>query len=344
LRLAALQATGIEVWTSPQWRLEATAWLDQQLASHGLKRTSAVAQPHLRPWATLLTAHTTGGPVWLKATGPANAFEAGLYELLQRTVPKRVLAPLALDLERGWILLPDGGAALADRLAGARLADALTAILRCYAGLQRDLAPKSDTALALGVADMRAEIMPTRFDEALETVERSNAGRSQLGRETLREVAALRETYRSWCERLAAAPGAASLDHNDLHPWNMLVPRLDRPDQVRFYDWGDAVIAHPFACMLVPLGWAQRRLDTTLDAPTLVRIRDAYLEVFGDLAPHNELVETLELACRVGKIARALTWARAVAQTDPDELDDHSALAPLVTLRSLLDDSYLGGA
>jgi hypothetical protein len=33
-----------------------------------------------------------------------------------------------------------------------------------------------------------------------------------------------------------------------------------------------------------------------------------------------------------------------VAQADPDELDDHSARAPLVTLRSLLDNSYLGGA
>ena len=344
MQLAAPQRTGIEVWTSLQWRLEATDWLDEQLSSHGITRTSAVAQPHLRPWATLLTASTTLGRVWLKATGPANAFEAGLYELLQRRVPNRVLAPLALDLERAWILLPDGGAPLADRLAGAPLTDALASVLRCYAGLQVDFAPASSSALALGVADMRAQIMPTRFDEALETVARSNAGRGRLARETLREVAALRETYRSWCERLAAAPGAASLDHNDLHPWNMLVPRLDRPDQVRFYDWGDAVIAHPFACMLVPLGWAQRRLATTLDAPDLARIRDAYLEVFGDLAPHTELVETLELACRVGKIARALTWARAVAQTDPDELDDHSAHAPLVTLRSLLDNSYLGGA
>jgi hypothetical protein len=110
------------------------------------------------------------------------------------------------------------------------------------------------------------------------------------------------------------------------------------------YDWGDAVIAHPFACMLVPLGWAQNRLAITLDAPELLRIRDAYLGPFRDLAPHAELVSTLELACRVGKVARALTWARAVAQSDPDELDEWYANAPLLCLRSLLDASYLGGA
>jgi Phosphotransferase enzyme family len=334
-----------DVWRSASWHELATSWLDEELASAGIRRTGSVEQPHLRPWATVLTAPTTQGPVWLKATGPAAAFEAGLYVLLSQVSPKRALAPIAVDTHRGWILLPDGGEPLGVRLAGADLADALAAVLRRYAELQRDFAPEAEAALALGVADMRPEVMPTRFAEAVEAVGPSVADRGDDGdREALREVAALHATYRSWCERLAESAGAASLDHNDLHPWNMLVPRLDRPDEVRFYDWGDAVIAHPFACMLVPLGWTQHRLSTSLDGPDLLRIRDAYLEMFSDLAPHAELVATLELACRVGKVARALTWARAVAQSDPDELDDHYARAPIACLRSLLDDSYLGGA
>ncbi len=337
--------TGTEVWGSARWRVAATVWLDAQLASAGIRRTGPVEQPHLRPWATVLTAPTTAGPVWLKATGPGTAFEAGLSELLGRVVPNCVLAPLAVDLSRGWLLLPDGGPPLADRLAGADLAGALAAVLRRYAQLQRVFAATAGTALALGVADMRAQVMPARFDEAVETVGRLVADHGDAtGREALGEVAALRATYRSWCARLAAAPGAASLDHNDLHPWNMLVPRLDRPGQVRFYDWGDAVVAHPFACMLVPLSWAQHRLGTGLDAPELHRIRDAYLDVFSDLAPHAELVETLQLACRVAKVARSLTWARAIAQSDPGELSDHHAIAPLACLRSLRDASYIGGA
>jgi hypothetical protein len=337
--------SGIQVWGSARWSELATSWLDEQLASRGIRRTGAVEQPHLRPWATVLSAPTTHGRVWLKAVGPAAAFEPGLYELLARVVPKRALTPLAVDISRGWIALPDGGAPLGGRLAGAELADALAVIVRCYAELQRDFASETEAALGLGVADMRPDVMPRRFDEALEAVGRAIGDRGGVGdRKTLREVAALRGTYRSWCERLTATVGTASLDHNDLHPWNMLVPRLDRPHEVRFYDWGDAVIAYPFTCMLVPLGWAQQRLASSLHAPELLRIRDAYLEPFSDLAPHAELVATLELACRVGKVARALTWARAVAQSDPDELDDHFANAPLACLRSLRDDSYLGGA
>jgi hypothetical protein len=104
------------------------------------------------------------------------------------------------------------------------------------------------------------------------------------------------------------------------------------------------VVAHPFASLLVALGWAHHRLKLGLDASAFLRIRDAYLEVFSDLAPHGELVEAIELACRVGKVARALTWERALRESDPDAVDDFYASAPMLCLRSLLDDSYLGGA
>jgi Phosphotransferase enzyme family len=242
-------------------------------------------------------------------------------------------------------LLPDGGPPLADRLAGAALVAALAAVLARYGELQRDFAPHTGAALSIGVADMRPQVMPARFEEALESAGRSVAGLgSDSARDVLRQVATLRGTYRSWCERLAAAPGTASLDHNDLHPWNMLVPRLGQPRRVRFYDWGDAVIAHPFAAMLVPLTWTQRRLAGSLHAPELTQIRDAYLHVFSDIAPHPQLVATLELACRVGKVARALTWTRAIAQSNPGQLDEQYANAPLACLRSLLDSSYVGGA
>ncbi len=76
-------------------------------------------------------------------------------------------------------------------------------------------------------------------------------------------------------------------------------------------------------------------------------MRDAYLAGFADLAGPAELVETLELACRVGQIARALIWHRAV-QTGPDDdaaaVDQDFLRAPFETLAAVLDDRYLGGA
>lgn len=103
------------------------------------------------------------------------------------------------------------------------------------------------------------------------------------------------------------------------------------------------MLAHPFACMLVPLGYVQSKLGCHLDGPALLRVRDAYLEVFADLGQPGELVEALELACHVGKVARALVWHRALTAEGPADTGEFAG-APLETLATLLDESYLGGA
>jgi hypothetical protein len=126
---------GVVVWSSPQWRAEAVAWLDARLADAGVDRTGDVDQPHLRPWATALSAPTTAGTVWLKAAGPGTAFEVGLYGVLHRAAPDHVLAPLATDTARGWMVLPDGGPPLGERLAGPALIDAMAAVLSHYGWL-----------------------------------------------------------------------------------------------------------------------------------------------------------------------------------------------------------------
>ena len=97
---------------------------------------------------------------------------------------------------------------------------------------------------------------------------------------------ALRPDVARWCAELADAPGGASIDHNDLYPDNVFAGPPPRA-----YDWGDSVVAHPFASMLVTAGLHGRARRS--------RLRDAYLDGFADLAPHAELVRTLELARRL---------------------------------------------
>ena len=311
-------------------------WLDERLAASGIRRTGEVSQPHLRPWATALRAPTDRGPVWLKAAGPETAFEVALYQLLERAAPERVLAPIASDPGRGWVVLPDGGVTLGERLGELDPVEAVAVVLPEYGRLQRDLAPRVDELLRLGLADMRAAVMPRRFEEAVEAVGRYVGRRgTEADRETLRRVVAMRERFGEWCARLQGAAVGASLDHNDLHWWNVFVD-----GRVRFYDWGDSVVAHPFASMLLGLGMLRRQLGVGADDPAVVRPRNAYLEVFGDLASRAELVEELELACQVGKVGRALSWHRALRMGGDEEAGEF-ADGPLVALGSLLSDSWL---
>jgi len=290
-------------------------WMDDRLAAAGIVRTGPVPEPRVRAWGTVLTAPTDRGPVWLKAPGPRTVFEVGLYEVLAAAVPDRVLTPIAADTERGWLLLPDGGPTLGGDLD--TVLSGLAEVLPRYAVLQRDLSSHVDSMLAAGVTDMRPTAMPARFDEAVE-VARSRADHP-ADDAAIDAVVALRPEFLTWCDRLAASPVPASLDHNDLHPGNVFAAGT------RFYDWGDAVVAHPFASMLVTLGIL--RVVHDLDDATLHRLRDAYLEPFTDLAPRAELVAEVELACRVAKPARALVWERALAAGDGEY-----RRAPLETL------------
>jgi hypothetical protein len=73
--------------------------------------------------------------------------------------------------------------------------------------------------------------------------------------------------------------------------------------------------------------------------PAVTRPRDAYLEVWSDLAPRAELVAEQELACWVGKVARALTWDRSLRAQGHDQAGEF-ADAPLQHVKGLLAGSW----
>lgn len=298
-------------------------WVDARLAEAGLHRTGDITCVHDRPWATVYTAPTTGGLVWLKVPGPGSRFEVPLYELLARVAPDRIPHPIALDLDLGLLLLPDGGATLGAQLGELDVTEALVTTLPQYGQLQRDLVPHTDNLLSFGVTDMRPAIMPARFDEAVAV-----AGPPRAVRE-------MRATFAEWCARLGASPIPASLDHNDLHLWNIFFAG----GQARFYDWGDSVVSHPFASLLFLVAVVRDKLGAGPDDPVVTRPRDAYLEVWSDVAPRAELVAEQELACWVGKVARALTWDRTLRAHGYDQAREF-ADAPRQHLTGLLAGSW----
>ena len=323
---------GVTAWSSEAWRRGALDWIDERLGASGIQRLGEPGTGRVRPWSAVLELPTSVGSVWFKATAPATSFEVGLYELLARVEPDFTLKPIASDRRLGWVLLPDGGPTLGQQ----RGVERFGAVFPAYARFQLRFAPHAGEAIAVGVGDMRPERLPGRFAEARGLVgDASDA--SELAAHLEQMVPAVSE----WSARLASSELPASLDHNDLHPGNVLG---DPGEGVRLYDWGDAVIAHPFAAMLVPLGVVRSHLGgAALDDPALTRVRDLYLAEFAEFAAHDELVEQLELACRLAKIARALTWERALrtASEQGQEMDGLFATAVAGHLRSLLDDSYL---
>ena len=151
---------------------------------------------------------------------------------------------------------------------------------------------------------------------------------------TLQRLRALTPTVRQWAADLAGSAVPPSLDHNDLHAWNLLCPDGDL-GHPRTYDWGDAVVGHPFASLMVVLRGLTDGGSFGPDSPQVHRVRDAYLAEFEDLAPYPALLRDLELADRSARVGRALSWIAVLdagGETAPGEL----AGAPLHWLSTLL--------
>ncbi len=326
-------------WAQSTWLDDATNWIDGRLREAGRRRIGPVADLRVRPWSATFSVPTEQGACWLKACAPDTRFEVGIYRILSVAVPEQILLPLAVDRDRGWLLLPDGGRAIgglfdnSEAAKSARRADQLSQALRQYGALQRAVAPRVDDLLAAGVADMRPAVMPARFDEAVERTRNVLRPADIDERQQLAAVEKLRGRFADWSAELAESTLPASLDHNDLHVENVL------PGQgpYRFFDWGDAVVAHPFACLLVPLSILATLRGVTTGDPSVQASRSEYLAGFAS-DPAASLSRAADLAVRAAVVARALVWDRAIAmqRTAGEQVDPDWVTAPLESLSRLL--------
>ena len=284
--------TGAATWTDADWRDGALRWATDRLAERGLTLDGEPEQPHIRAWSTAFRLPVPGGAVWLKSVGPGSSQEPALVGALGQWVPEHVLVPLAVHRERRLLLLPDGGSTMR-AVGGASSLEAWEAMLGDYAQLQVELVPHAEEMVGLGVPDLRPDRLPELARDLLEDDEVA------AGRPSRRLTAEVRDRLLDGsARRFARCAGAgglrdpAPLQHDDLHDANVFVG----DGRHRFFDWGDASVAHPFLSLLVPLRVAARALGVAPGDPVLRRLRDAYLEPWSGYGSPAELREWADLA------------------------------------------------
>jgi hypothetical protein len=134
---------------------------------------------------------------------------------------------------------------------------------------------------------------------------------------------------------LTATGICASVQHDDLHGGNILVGSAGD----RFFDWGDAVVAHPFSTLTVTFNSIAHKTGIAQDDPVFEGIEDVYLEAWSDVAPRGELERAADVARVFGCIGRSLAWERALAALAVDEMDgfEDSIAGWLVAFSGRLD-------
>src|SRR6266536_5133962 len=252
-------------WSEPWWLAEAEAWIREHADV-----TGELDQFHVRPWSTVIRVPTPGAQLYFKAVGAGFMFEPALTARLFELKPDRVTALVALDVERGWMLMRDGGRRLREVvLSPADLRHWELALPR-YAELQIAAAPVAGELLALGVPDSRLSVLPGQLRALL-----GEPVRGLTPSEQERVLAALPE-FEAMCDELAGYGVPETTQHDDLHDGQVFV----QAGQYRIFDWGDSCVSHPFHSLTVTLRATAAKLDLEPGGPEVQRLRDAYLEPF----------------------------------------------------------------
>ena len=299
-------------WARAGWLEEVLAWLEPELARLG---RSLVAVEQVKHWAisSVLRVRTDGPDVYFKVSARLPLFveEGPLTAALAERFPGFVPSPLAVEPERGWLVL-----SAFDDLVGWKAPLALRCeLLSRFAALQRQSARQVDALLAAGCLDRRLEVLERQI-EPLVTDPRAV---SRLEPAEVDELRARVPAFREACRRLARLGPPPTLVHGDLHPDN--VAWID--GELAYFDWTDACIAHPLID-LHSLAWVE---DESARAAQL----DAYLAAWdGAVSP-----EAVELARIVTPLHHAVSYRTIVAGLEPTagpELDaTHSFLREALT-------------
>ena len=287
--------------------------------------TGPIEQPHVRPWSTAMRVPTDDATAWFKASGPGAAHEGPLLEVFRRRGIEHVLLPLAVHPERPWLLFDDGGPTLrATRPDGTGDHDiaAWERILPEYAVLQRSVESEEirDEMLVAGVPDGR----PSRLSGELARLLEDDVAWSRIMDDERVAADAARRRLRgsltaveAAVAELEAAGIPASIQHDDLHGGNILVG----PDGDRFFDWGDAVIGHPFSTLTTTFNSIAHHTGRVLDDPVFEGLRDVYTQAWSDRLPAADQARVVALARALGCVSKSLAWERNLTGLEPDEMD-----------------------
>ncbi|HYJ68032.1 MAG TPA: phosphotransferase [Nocardioidaceae bacterium] len=304
-------------WTTSAWRDEASSWIDQILRERGINRTGDIEQPRIRFWSTQLTVPTDSGRVWFKENCPDQSFEARLVDLLADLVPDHVVAPLAIEPDRGWMLSPDAGPTLQE--AAGHGVDLWVRLAANWADLQRRVAPYADRLLATDIPASPPSEAPSLIAERTEEYAALPVDDPRhLDADAAAGLRSALPTITRWAEQVVALGLPMTLDHNDLHANNAFLPR-DGEEHLRFFDFGDSVVGDPLCSLLIPVNVLAGQLDADEDDPRIHRVIDAYLEVWSDLADPTALRAAVDPARQLARLNRSESWRRVLRSADSDE-------------------------
>ena len=300
--------------TSPRWHSAEFLAEMSQWCRDALGREVVLEPLKVRCWSAVWRVETDDGTSYAKQNCPGQAFEAAVMRTLSG-ISSRVVPVTAVDVDRGFLLTPDQGQVMRESVGDE--VEAWCDVVRQAALLQREVVGHVDDLERAGLrrlgAAEAASYVVTRVEQYAAL---PDGDPRRLDGETAARVRVAVADVERWAEETLATGLPVTVNHSDLHSNNVFV----RPEGVRFFDFGDAMLTEPLAVLTVVTSSLRFHLDCAPDDPRLTRVTEAALDVWSDLAPLTDLRAALPAALQLGKLARSESWARCLTTVTDEEL------------------------
>ncbi len=222
-------------WGRPGWFAEVGGWLGRGLEARD-ERVVSLEQVSTNDLACVLRAQTTSGSAYFKAS--VDPLESVVTPHLAQTFSNLLPEVLAVRSTHGWLLTRGSG----ERLSGAADLDVWS---EAFAKLAR-FQGSSVNLQALGGAVHTFDTLAEQAETFLE--DRATLVGWGLRAEQVEALADLLPRVKRALERVSALGLLEGPAHGDAQPMNAL---FDKDGNVRWFDWSEAGVAHPF----MDVGW-----------------------------------------------------------------------------------------
>ena len=307
-------------WFRPGWHDRVEAWVDDELATTGRRRTGPLRTHRVWSISAVFEVPTDGGTLWFKACCDHFIAEAAILRRLAHRIGHLVPVLVAADDEAGWMLMePLRGASDRDRAPGA-----VDAAAPLWGEAQVMALDWLDELRSAGCPERGVEATLEAWHDVLATSPEvdllTGTEREELPTATARAEALVREFW--------ACGVPDTLSHGDLHPGNVAYDGRE----LRIFDWTDGCVTHPFldgshlARVLDWYGTAEGEAD---------RVMQAHARPWRDAFPDADVDRALELAPLADLVFQTVTFAHIAAAAEDGSGDFTGTVARLTS--ALLD-------
>jgi hypothetical protein len=281
-------------WSEPAWTAAAEAWIAKELGTLGRALSGPVVEVKKGSISCVLRAPTQEGAVYFKVASKLPLFvnEAAVTLGLSEFFPGLTPKPLAVDLDAGWLLLPDFGALIGwDASVVER-----SAAMQAFARLQLSSVDRSRELLRMGCMDRRLPVLKAQVDPWLETLNRYAA----LEAGEFKILRSLAPRLKARCDEVGDFGLPDTLVHGDMHMGN--VARSSQGGL--FFDWTDACVGHPFMDLL--------NVHQEKDEAAREALLQAYLGPWEPLVPRTRLESLWTLTGPLCALHQAISYQHIV--------------------------------